>query len=204
MYVGACTFWATDYYVNGQYDSTETTFIGCYGPSPGGLNGGGGGGGGASGTGTQGSNTTVCAGPAKFTGVSENQAPASGAFSGPPLYLLGHTPGDVAVKPSLYGLTMPGTATGNAAVQAVMTPLIPLTTIIPQSSDAPRFGGPAPPYQVSDIISPPSVRNSPGQQFDVYDFPTEGLADKATMSNANTFVVVNSPTYSCPAGFVKY
>jgi hypothetical protein len=204
--------------VNGEYQGTNTIFLGCYLAQPwltlslippGGYRGGGGQApppqapAPSPSKGTNGSNTTVCAGPAKFTGVTQTQAPATGAFfdvAG----IRGHQFGGVAVKPSLYGQSMPGPGPANQAALYAMAPWVPITTIIPQDTSGPKYGGPAPPYQVTDIISPRDVRNAPGQQFDVYDFPTKQDARQATIPSVNTFIVVQDPNYTCPAGFVRY
>jgi hypothetical protein len=204
--------------VNGEYQGTNTIFLGCYLAQPwltlslippGGYRGGGGQAPPPKAPppppskGTNGSNTTVCAGPAKFTGVTRDQAPNKGAFFGL-LGIKGHQFGGVAVKPSLYGLSMPGPKDVNAAALSAIAPLVAATFVIPQDTYAPNYGGPAPPYRVTDIIGPASVRNSPGQQFDVYDFPSKTAADEATMPDATAFIVVQNPNYQCPAGYVRY
>lgn len=134
--------------------------------------------------------------------MAQNQAPGTGAFSS--FGIPGHQFGGVAIKPSLYGQSMHGSGPQNQAALAAMAPLVPVTAVVPQSTNAPAFGGPSPPYKVTDVIGPPSVRNSPGQQFDVYDFPSKRLADEATMLNAHAFIVVQSASYACPAGYTKF
>ena len=138
----------------------------------------------------------------KVTGVGPGQAPGNGAFSGAP-------PGNnqVAIKPQNFGIPYNTAAQRTAAQSGGVKSAITNTVIFPNygtattPSNVPKtpFGAPSGPYTPADAIGPASVRNSPGNQIDVYRYSSQQNALSSTRTTTPTiFVPNNTAGVTCP------
>ncbi|HEV2416456.1 MAG TPA: hypothetical protein VGX94_01495 [Terriglobia bacterium] len=217
--LGNCLFDTVTASVNGQSQGSFTYFVGCLSvggtadciadgtegciPPPTGYPAGGG----ASPApqpvpprwagGTNNSGTTVCGGPSVFTAVGPNQAYLPGSLS-PAIF--GHQAGGVAINPSIFGLTV-----GVKGTTAATIAYSKITAIAPQNLKLNGF--PGPPYRVTDIGDPNVLNNVPFQ-FDVYGtlrgLPTTQQAKQFGRQSTAAYIAVDSPNFSCPAGYTEF
>ena len=138
----------------------------------------------------------------KVTGVGPNQAPGNGAFTGQP-----PTNGQVAIKPQNFGVPYNTVAQRNTAQSKDVSSIVSNIVIFPNYNTAstPKnvpqtpFGAPSGPYTPADAIGPASVRNSPGNQIDVYRYDSQQDALRSTRTTTPTiFVPINSSGVGCP------
>jgi RHS repeat-associated protein len=138
----------------------------------------------------------------KVTGVGPNQAPGNGAFTGQP-----PTNGQVAIKPQNFGVPYNTVAQRNAAQSSNVSSVVSNIVIFPNYGTASTpasvpqtpFGAPSGPYTPADAIGPASVRNSPGNQIDVYRYASQRNALASTRTTTPTiFVPINSSGVGCP------
>jgi RHS repeat-associated protein len=138
----------------------------------------------------------------KVTGVGPNQAPGNGAFTGQP-----PTNGQVAIKPQNFGVPYNTVAQRNTAQSKDVSSIVSNIVIFPNynAASTPKnvpqtpFGAPNGPYTPADAIGPASVRNSLGNQIDVYRYDSQQDALRSTRTTTPTiFVPINSSGVGCP------
>ena len=134
--------------------------------------------------------TTCPAVPFKITGVAPGQAPGTTAISQTPR---GGIPnGGVAIKPRNFGVG--GINGSNRSVFLGMTFTVNWSgTTVP--SGIPTQG----PFFPVDNIGPASVRNAPGNAFDVYNYPSFKQAFASTRTAlVTTYIPANTAGVTCP------
>ncbi|MBB6144701.1 RHS repeat-associated protein [Silvibacterium bohemicum] len=134
--------------------------------------------------------TTCPAVPFKITGVAPGQAPGTTAISQTPR---GGIPnGGVAIKPGNFGVG--GINGSNRSVFLGMTFTVNWSgTTVP--SGIPTQG----PFFPVDNIGPASVRNAPGNAFDVYNYPSFKQAFASTRTAmVTTYIPANTAGVRCP------
>ncbi len=144
--------------------------------------------------------------PAQFkvTGVGPGQAPGNGAFTGQP-----PANGQVAIKPQNFGVPYNTKAQRNSAQQLGVSSVVSNIVIfpnygtntapLPKNTPQTPFGAPSGPLTPADVIGPASVRNSPGNQIDVYRYASQSAALSSTrMTTPTIFVPINSSGVGCP------
>ncbi len=144
---------------------------------------------------SQGKDVTVCP-PARFTisGVGPKQAPNTTAISQTPRKSI--PAGGVAIKPANFGV--PRVNGDNRSILSGVRLYVDWTTVgSPETVPAglPSLG----PYTPVDVIGPASVRNSPGNQIDVYNYTSQTQAFNS--SRTATLIAVipnNSAGVKCP------
>ena len=138
----------------------------------------------------------------KVTGVGPGQAPGNGAFTGQ-----APVNGQVAIKPQNFGIPYSNVAQRSAAQSGGVKAAISNTVIFPnyQTASVPKgvpqtpFGAPSGPYTPADAIGPSSVRDSPGNQIDVYRYDSQKNALNSTRTTTPTvFVPNNNSGVGCP------
>jgi RHS repeat-associated protein len=143
-------------------------------------------------------NMTCPAVPFKITGIAPKQAPNAGAFSQAKPQI-----GDVAIKPQNFGVPYGTVAQRNAAQSNPIRSTLRGIKIFPDyDTAAPTPGAPKTPvglpsngpYSPADAIGPAEVRNQPGNQIDLYRYPT--LTDAYPKHQNNPANDNNSVKYS--------
>ena len=137
--------------------------------------------------------TTCPAVPFKVTGIAPGQAPGTTAISQTPR--AGIPNGGVAIKPGNFGVG--GINSSNRSVFLGMTFTVEWSTAGPLGvpSGIPTQG----PFFPVDNIGPASVRNSPGNAFDVYNYPSFKQAWASTRTvMVTTYIPANTAGVKCP------
>lgn len=131
--------------------------------------------------------------PFKITGIAPGQAPGTTAISQTPRADI--PDGGVAIKPSNFGVA--GVNGSNRDVFLDMSFTVDWGTAIPPGipSGIPTQG----PFSPVDVIGPKSVRNSPGNAFDVYNYPSFAQAETSTRTAmVTTYIPFNAGGVKCP------
>ena len=131
--------------------------------------------------------------PFKVTGIAPGQAPGTTAISQTPR--AGIPNGGVAIKPGNFGVG--GINSSNRSVFLGMTFTVEWSTAGPLGvpSGIPTQG----PFFPVDNIGPASVRNSPGNAFDVYNYPSFKQAWASTRTvMVTTYIPANTAGVKCP------
>jgi RHS repeat-associated protein len=137
---------------------------------------------------------TVCP-PVQFkvTGIAPNQAPNTTAITRTPRADIPN--GGVAIKPQNFGVK--GINRGNRSVFQNISFNVDWSTANPAGAPAgiPTEG----PFFSVDVIGPASVRNSPGNMIDVYNYTSrrDALASTRTVM-VTTIIPANSVGVTCP------
>jgi RHS repeat-associated protein len=132
----------------------------------------------------------------KITGIAPGQAPGTTAISQTPRS--GIPNGGVAIKPRNFGVS--GINGSNRGVFLGMKFTVNWGTASPAGvpSGIPTQG----PFFPVDNIGPASVRNSPGNAFDVYNYPSFGQALGSTrVASVTTSIPANKVGVTCPKAF---
>jgi hypothetical protein len=137
--------------------------------------------------------TTCPAVPFKITGIAPGQAPGTTAISQTPR--AGIPDGAVAIKPGNFGAR--GINGNNRSVFLGMTFTVNWGTAVPSGvpSGIPTQG----PFFPVDNIGPASVRNSPGNALDVYNYSSFNQAWTSTRTAmVTTYIPANTAGVTCP------
>jgi hypothetical protein len=128
------------------------------------------------------------------TGIAPKQAPDTTAISQTPRADI--PDGGVAIKPRNFGVK--GINGNNRSVFLNMRFIVDWSTAKPPGapSGIPTEG----PFQPVDNIGPASVRNSPGNMIDVYNYTSKEDAQTSTRTvMVTTIIPVNSVGVACPS-----
>jgi RHS repeat-associated protein len=137
--------------------------------------------------------TTCPAVPFKVTGIAPGQAPGTTAISQTPRADIQN--GGVAIKPANFGVN--GLNSGNRSVFLGMTFTVNWSSATPPGipSGIPTQG----PFSPIDVVGPASVRNSVGNAFDVYNYPSLHQAWTSTRTvMVTTHIPANAVGVKCP------
>jgi RHS repeat-associated protein len=129
----------------------------------------------------------------KLTGIAPGQAPGTTAISRTPR--AGIPNGGVAIKPANFGVG--GINSGNRSTFLGMTFTANWGTATPSGipSGIPTQGS----FFPVDVIGPASVRNSPGNALDVYNYPSFKQALRSTRTvKVTTHIPANNAGVKCP------
>ncbi len=139
----------------------------------------------------------------KITGVGPNQANSSQrtAISQVPGNKIDPGRGGVAIKPGNFGVT---------DARGARREVFRNVTFVPIWGSADDPAGPTPaipkglpsrgPYRAIDVISPPSVRNAPGNHIDLYRYSSQRDAFASTRRVlVVTIIPSNTEGVTCPA-----
>lgn len=131
----------------------------------------------------------------KVTGIAPGQAPYTTAISETPRANI--PDGDVAIKPRNFGVK--GINGNNRDVFLNMRLRVDWSTAGPAGAPPgiPTEG----PFRPADVVGPASVRNSPGNLIDVYNYSSKKDAWASTRTVMVTAVIpVNKSGVKCPEG----
>ncbi len=142
------------------------------------------------GTGSQKQSKTCSAVPFTVTGIGPHQAPNTTAISQTPRADIPN--GGVAIKPRNFGVQ--GINSKNRSVFLAIRLYVNWGgTTVPVG--IPTQG----PYTPVDVIGPSSVRNSPGNMLDVYNYTSTSQAEASTRTPMVTAVIpINKAGVKCP------